>query len=150
MALMRLYLDACCYNRPFDDPAIDRNHLEAEAVVAILSHVQQGHWLLIGSSAVEQELGAGRDTERREAVLGMSAARTESIDVGQTEYDRSMALVQFGFGRLDALHVACAEAAKCDALLTTDDRFLHRAARYADRLGVDVRNPVDWLLEQEP
>ncbi len=147
---MRLYLDACCFNRPFDDPGIDRNHLEAEAVVAILSHVQLGNWLLIGSSALAQELGAGRDDIRRQALLGMAAASSESIEVGQAEYDRSMALVELGFRRMDALHIACAESAACDVLLTTDDQLLRKAAKHARSLHVEVRNPVDWLMEQKP
>lgn len=147
---MRIYLDACCLNRPFDDPSILRNHLEAEAVVAILSHVQQGKWLLVGSSALELEISANPDRDRRDAVLDMLDAAAESIEVGQTEYDRSMELSRFGFRRLDALHVACAEAAGCDVLLTTDDQLLRKASRHRVRLRTDVRNPVDWLLEQEP
>ena len=147
---MRLYLDACCFNRLFDDPGIDRNHLEAEAVVAILSHIQRGDWLLVGSSVLDEELRAGRDDMRRQAVLGMAAAGVESIDVSQAEYDRSMVLVQLGFRRMDALHIACAESAVCDVLLTTDDQFLRKAGKHARRLRLEVRNPVDWLLEQKP
>lgn len=147
---MRLYLDACCFNRPFDDPGIDRNHLEAEAIVAILSHVQQGEWLLIGSSVLDMELSAGRDNIRRQAVLGMAGVSAESIEVGQAEYDRSIDLVRLGFRRMDSLHVACAESAACDVLLTTDDQFLRKAAKCARRLRLEVRNPVDWLLEQKP
>lgn len=33
---MKLYLDNCCYNRPFDDQTQDRIHLESEAVLALL------------------------------------------------------------------------------------------------------------------
>ncbi len=146
---MRVYLDACCYNRPFDNPDIDRNHLEAEAVVAILGHVQQGTWLLIGSEALDRELGAAPDADRCQAMLGMASAASESIAITQREYDRSEALMRFGFERLDSLHVASAESAKCDVLLTTDDRLARRAAKHASRLGVEVRNPVDWLLEQK-
>jgi hypothetical protein len=146
---MRIYLDACCYNRPFDDPGIDRNHLEAEAVVAILGHVQQGQWRLVGSEALDRELGGISETDRRQAVLGMLAAASESIAVTQAEYDRSVELMRMGFKRLDSLHLACAESAHCNVLLTTDDRFIRKAARYASRLAVEVRNPVDWLLEQQ-
>ena len=70
------------------------------------------------------------------------------VKVGQAEYDRSMELVGLRIKRLDALHVACAEAARCDVLLTTDDPLLRIAARHARQLRVDVRNPLDWLLEQ--
>ena len=147
---MRIYLDACCFNRPFDDPDVDRNRLEAEAVVSILNHVQEGSWTLIGSSALELELNQIRDRERREAVLGMLAAQAESIRPEQMEYDRAEEVMGIGIKAMDALHVACAESARCDVLLSTDDRFLRKAARYRSRLSVDVRNPLDWLLEQKP
>ncbi len=38
---MKLYLDVCCLNRPFDDQPQDRVHLEAEAVLTILRHLEQ-------------------------------------------------------------------------------------------------------------
>lgn len=41
---MRIYLDVCCLNRPFDDQSQDRIHLEAEAVLAIIKQVEQGDW----------------------------------------------------------------------------------------------------------
>lgn len=33
---MKIYLDVCCLNRPFDDQAQQRVHLEAEALVDAL------------------------------------------------------------------------------------------------------------------
>jgi hypothetical protein len=33
---LRIYLDVCCLNRPFDNQVQDRVRLEAEAVLAIL------------------------------------------------------------------------------------------------------------------
>ncbi len=34
---MKIYLDVCCFNRPFDDQTQEKIHLEAEAVFIILS-----------------------------------------------------------------------------------------------------------------
>ena len=53
-----------------------------------------------------------------------------------------------GFKPLDALHIACAETAGADVLLTTDDRLLRRAERQAGDLDVAVANPLRWLEEQ--
>ena len=39
---MQIYLDVCCINRPFDDQNQDRIHLEAEAVISILKHIDEG------------------------------------------------------------------------------------------------------------
>ena len=38
---MIVNLDVYCLNRPFDDQSQDRIHLEAEAVLAIIRHIEQ-------------------------------------------------------------------------------------------------------------
>jgi hypothetical protein len=53
---MRLYLDVCCLNRPFDDQTQDRIHLETEAILSILKHVEIGDWTLVSSSVVLYEV----------------------------------------------------------------------------------------------
>ena len=46
----------------------------------------------------------------------------------------------------DSFHIACAEAAQVDVLLTTDDRLLRRTRRCQDRIQIIVDNPVTWLM----
>lgn len=60
---------------------------------------------------------------------------------------RARQLEAAGYGGFDALHLACAEAAHADVLLTTDDNFVKRAARGKGKPLVPVRNPVSWLEE---
>ena len=50
------------------------------------------------------------------------------------------------FGLYDSFHIACAEVARVDVLLTTDDRLLNRVTRYIDHLNVAISNPVIWLM----
>jgi hypothetical protein len=38
---MKLYLDNCCYNRPYDDQTQERIHLEGEAVLVIINKYKQ-------------------------------------------------------------------------------------------------------------
>jgi len=38
---MKVYLDACCLNRPFDDQTQDCIHLETEAIVLILNRLEK-------------------------------------------------------------------------------------------------------------
>jgi len=61
--------------------------------------------------------------------------------------ERADELTALGYGAFDALHTACAEALLADHLLTTDDRFLRKAARHIGKPGVRVLNPVNWLAE---
>ena len=40
-------MDVCCWNRPFDDQTQTRVHLEAEAVLAIITEVERGRCQLL-------------------------------------------------------------------------------------------------------
>jgi hypothetical protein len=60
----RIYLDACCLNRPFDAQTQPRIALETQAVLAILSQCQAGTWKLITSTALDEELDQMRDLEK--------------------------------------------------------------------------------------
>ena len=62
---MKIYLDVCCLNRPFDDQQQDRIRLEAEAVLLILSHIQAGDWQWISSEAMDFEIEQAPDSERK-------------------------------------------------------------------------------------
>lgn len=55
---------------------------------------------------------------------------------------RAMVLAGLGYGPFDALHVAIAESAGVDALLTTDDRMLKRTGRKLGNPRIRVENPV--------
>ncbi len=58
-----------------------------------------------------------------------------------------MELKQVGLKAWDALHVACAEKAKADILLTTDDLFLSKAAHNKKMLKLKIENPLRWIME---
>lgn len=62
---MKIYLDNCCLNRPFDNQSNIRIHLESEAVKTILSLCEQGIWQLIISEVVEFEIEETSEEERR-------------------------------------------------------------------------------------
>ena len=143
----RVYLDACCLNRPFDDQSQDRIRLEAEAVRLVLSHAEVGEWDWIGSEALTYETSQIPDGDRRRRMEVLLASAGAVVTVGDTEVDRAHELTSLGFHPVDALHIACAERGEATVCLTTDDRFLARARRMARTLRVRVANPLAWLEE---
>lgn len=62
---MKIYLDVCCLNRPFDDQTQDRIHLEAEAILSILNHSQSTDWRVMGSYAIDYEISKIPDPDKR-------------------------------------------------------------------------------------
>ncbi len=142
-----IYLDVCCFNRPFDDQTQERIHSESEAVAVILTRCQRGEWQLLGSEAIDTELKGTPDSERKKQTqLWVASAKAKILITEQIE-TRGLELIEIGFKDFDALHIACAEAGKADILLTTDDRMLRLAARHQKLLKVRVGNPCQWLIE---
>ena len=146
---MRIYLDLCRLNRPFDDQGQDRVRLESDAVLAIQRRVQEGKDELVSSEVLEIESQANRDSERRRKVQEAIGQATLRVEIADALRDRANRLGALGFAGFDSLHIACAEAARADVLLTTDDRFLRLAARYAEKLAIRVVNPVEWSRHDE-
>ena len=63
---MRIYLDNCCYNRPFDDQTQERIHLESEAILTILKRGQLNVYEIVGSEMLELEMERmGDETKKR-------------------------------------------------------------------------------------
>lgn len=145
---MRVYLDVCRLNRPFDDHAQDRIHFEAEAVLTILNHCHQGRWTLLSSEVVDFEIAEIPDADRRQRVELFASIAGTSIRVDQAATRRAMELNALSFQAVDALHLACAEKGKAEVLLTTDDRFVQKASQHKSVLKTTVANPVHWLIKE--
>jgi len=63
---VRLYLDTCFLNRPFDEQAVDRIRLETEALKIVLRKIERDHWSLVSSEILELEIHRIPDRTRRE------------------------------------------------------------------------------------
>ena len=144
----RVYFDACCLNRPFDDQTQDRIRLESEALLLIMSRFQDASdWIWVGSNVLRYEVDQIPDSERRRRVAAILGFAEESQLTRTETAARAQVFQSLALNVVDALHIACAEQAGCDVLLTTDDRMLGAARRNTDQLHVRVRNPIDWVRE---
>ncbi|HEX6373692.1 MAG TPA: PIN domain-containing protein [Longimicrobium sp.] len=145
--MIRIYLDTCCFNRPLDNQEQERVRLESDAIIVILQQVARGEWALIGSGALDDEIGVIPDPERRKRVQRFARVATEFVPLGIDCRRRGRELQTMGVRGYDSLHLACAEAARANVLLTTDDAFVRRARRLRQDLRVRVANPHTWLQE---
>ena len=120
---------------------------ESEAIEQILALVRRGVVELISGEALRHEIRRNPSEEQRlecEALISLAFA---TVEMDEHVLNRANALEAVGYGAYDALHVASAESAGADALLSTDDRFLKRAARGIGNPRVAVLNPVFWIKE---
>ena len=82
--------------------------------------------------------------------MALLALASEIIEENDQIAHRAKALHRAGYGVFDALHLAGAEAARVDVMLTTDDSFVRKASRGDGRPRVAVRNPLSWSQENLP
>jgi hypothetical protein len=144
---MKVYFDACCLNRLTDDQTQLRIRQEAEAVELILRRMRDGEIQWISSEALTDEVDRNPDIQRRQengTLLTLASAR---LEVDGLTASRAAKLQVAGYGAYDALHLACAEAARVDVPLTTDDKFIGKASRRDGRPLVAVLNPLFWSKE---
>jgi predicted nucleic acid-binding protein len=144
---MRIYLDNCCFNRPFDSQAQVRVRLETEAKLRIQERVANGEIELAWSYILDYENAANPFEERRAAV-GLWRARS-IVDVIETPelLNRAKSLIRLGIQSKDALHVASAVEAGCEYFVTTDDALLKKLSGYTEVLVVD---PTAFVRNTEP
>ena len=142
---MKIYLDVCCLNRPFDDQTQDRIHLESEAVITILRHVEIGDWTWINSSVVLFEIHQIPNWDRKNILLKLCDNASNVIMLDEKIYRVSEKLKKIGFKSYDALHLACAQSAGVNIFLSTDDKLIKKAVKNKEMVKIKVNNPLNWL-----
>ncbi len=144
---MKIYLDVCCLNRPFDDQRNDRIKLESRAVGLILEGVEGKRFLLYASEIVFDEIENTPDQIKKHDMLSLCKDISEIIMLTEGIEVRGKQLYEKGFSAYDALHLACCEAAGVDVFLTVDDNLIKRTVRLGNEIGVKVENPILWIKE---
>ena len=140
MTIHRIYLDNCCFNRPYDDQAYLTVYLEAEAKLFVQKEILQGSFELAWSYMLDYENSMNPYEERRKAIENWK--KIAAIDVGFS-IDVNILGKKFfeqGLKNKDALHIACAIVAKCSYFLTTDNGVLNKQIS-----EIIVINPIDFV-----
>jgi len=139
---MRVYLDNCMFNRPFDDQTQIRIRLEAEAKLYIQDKIKSKGIELIWSYILEIENSQNPHDERRIAIQKWKNLSTIKIVENPKILANANELLKSGIKPKDALHVASSVEGKADYFLTTDDKLLSGINRSKI---IEVLNPVDYI-----
>ena len=143
---MKVYLDNCCFNRVLDDRSYPIIYLERNSVMLILELAEDKRIEIVGSQMLRKELADTPDYVKRERLSLMYSLCSSEISVTEDIVDRALEIRENSNIRTkDSIHLACAEAACVDVLLTTDKKFMNNANRIPAK--VKVMNPTEWLLE---
>ena len=143
---MRVYLDNCCYNRPFDEQAQLKVRLETEAKLRVQAMMRNGEVEYVWSDILSQEVFDNPFPHRREKILEWRHGAVCTVEMTTDVIADADELAGKGLKGADALHVASAAAVDCDCIITTDIRLLRCIRQFK---VTRILNPMEFLLEVE-
>lgn len=144
---MRVYLDMCCYNRPYDDQSQLKIAMETLSKLNIQNQIKQQKLELITSYMLRYECSNNPFEMRRNTIYDFINKNTYAY-VGtehQVEIETKAAeIMKTGIKFKDACHVASAIFAGCKYFISTDIRLLkfHTAE-------IKMVTPIEFITETE-
>ena len=142
MDKFKVYLDNCCYNRPFDPPSNPTIVFESSAKILIQTLIINREISLVNSYVVYEEVSAIINMEKRRLITEF--LENAEIYIAKDKNRRVLSLagdiMATGIKYMDAAHIACSIIAGCDYMITTDKRLLkYRSSK------INIINPVDFI-----
>jgi len=142
---LRLYLDLCCFNRPYDDQSQTRIRLETEAKLVIQQKIRDGECELLWSSLLDFENSMNPFEEHMHAIQKWKKMAALCVMADIPVVKLAHEAMAFGIQEYDALHVATAIVGKADIFVSTDDRFIKRMRQFGRIIGLFPVDAVAYL-----
>ena len=141
---MKIYLDNCCFNRPFDDQSQIRIRIETEAKLNIQQDIRSGKIQLVWSYVLDYENSKNPFAYRKSQIANWKKYALEDIEEDIELIKQAITLNQLGLQKIDSLHIACAIRANCDYFLTTDDKILNKSNIISI---IRITDPIGYIKE---
>ena len=135
-----LYLDNCCFNRPYDDQIRLRVELETKAKLFIQDLILQSKVNLVWSYVLDFENSKNKFSQKKRAIQKWQRFSVRDVEESEEILELANAIQKTGIKNVDSLHLACAIIAKCDYFVSVDNRVL----KYPTN-AISLCNPVDFL-----
>jgi len=143
---MRIYLDNCCFNRPFDNQSTIRIKLETDAKLHIQLMILIGQFELAWSYILDFENEANPFPERKNTIENWRQLSIIDIKENNSVLLKANNFTKEGIKPKDALHIASALEADCKYFLTTDDFLLKRGGKIKE---IKIVDPIDFIKVME-
>ena len=144
---MRIYLDNCSYNRPYDDQSNMQVQLESQSKLYIQNCIKDGKYDLVTSYTLSYEVSRTPFEMRRLAIedfIEHNAKFYVGTDRESIISEMATEIMMTGIKEKDAYHVASAIYAGCEYFISTDKRSLkYRTDK------IKLVTPVEFVLETE-
>ena len=142
---MLIYLDICCFNRPYDTQSSEIIKLETEATLTIQRAILTQKIYLVWSFMLDFENDANPYPDHREAISEWKNLASIQIPTLETikEYANQLTTT-LGIKSKDALHIACSIEAQCN-YFTTDKQLLKKSKKLTT---INTVNPIEFILKE--
>ena len=141
---MRIYLDNCTFNRPFDDQNQLKIKLETEAKLFIQNGILNGAYELVWSYILEYENNQNRFEDKRNAVYNWRNRAAIHCIENDVILAYAENLKNMNVRTKDALHIACGVYSGSDYFITTDKRLLKLKLH-----EIKIVNPITFIDDLE-
>jgi predicted nucleic acid-binding protein len=141
---VRLYLDNCSYNRPFDDQTQMKIRLETSAKLYIQNEIRNGVYELAWSFMNDMENNDNPYDDRRGSIQKWESLAKYNCKASAEILKMGKSIEQLKIKPKDSLNIACAIVSNCDYFITTDTKLLNKIVK-----EIKIINPMDFIVEME-
>jgi len=141
---IRIYLDNCCFNRPYDDQTQPRVRFETQAKLHIQKMVFEREVELVWSYVLKFENNHNPFLLKKHAIAKWEKISSFFVTMSNEIVFNAELITKTGVKNTDALHIACAIAGNCDYFITVDKRILS----YKDH-RIIICNPIEFFNQIE-
>ncbi len=145
---MKIYLDLCVYNRPFDDQSQPRISSETVQFLFLLEKAINQEIALISSFALKEENRRNPFINRKDKIEDLLIISSEYVGYSKRVENRAKEIENFGVMAMDALHIACAEFVRADFFVTCDDLLVRKGKALGGRLRVQIINLMEFVIKE--
>ncbi|MCB1193600.1 MAG: PIN domain protein [Leptospiraceae bacterium] len=144
--MIRIYLDNCCFNRPFDDMGNINIRLESIAKLHIQNLIRNEKLELAWSYLLESENDQNPFLDKKISIAAWKDISTINIEESEELLLKSEEYSNLGIKPLDSIHIVCAYFMNCHYFLTTDKGILNKSQYVRD---IQILNPIEFLNQLE-
>ncbi|MBN2092157.1 PIN domain protein [candidate division KSB1 bacterium] len=137
-----MYLDNCCFNRPYDDQSSLVIYLETQAKLAIQESIKNKKLLLVWSFILDYENSANPDEIIKEEIMEWKLLSSVMVRKRVELIENAKHFMEFGLGNKDALHLASACEAKADFFITVDKGIIKKQNFFNQ---IQLMNPIEFI-----
>lgn len=143
---MIIYLDNCCFNRPFDDQKQIRIQIETEAKLYIQQEIIAKKLRLVWSYILDYENAANPYDFRQNLIQKWKDRSSIFVESNVEVVNKAKKLTDYNLHPKDALHLGCAIYANCEYFITTDDKIFSKNSFVSD---IVIINPTEFVKKAD-